>query len=74
MAQADPQKAKGHIWWRSARTFGQESNPTTWRLARMNGVPPVGNARVQHFIHHLSPVGVAGFVMANDSMSALTSS
>lgn len=108
--------------------FGQESNPTTWRLARMNlairhieanlgsepadsfhrdlhkdlkadhilanppfnmsdwggdrlredvrwkfGVPPVGNANfawVQHFIHHLSPTGVAGFVLANGSMSS----
>jgi hypothetical protein len=32
------------------------------------GMPPVNNANyawIQHFIHHLSPVGVAGFVMAN---------
>jgi type I restriction enzyme M protein len=108
--------------------YGQESNPTTWRLARMNlairgidadlgaehadsfhrdlhpdlkadfilanphfndkdwggerlredvrwkyGVPPVGNANfawVQHFIHHLSPKGMAGFVLANGSMSS----
>ena len=108
--------------------YGQESNPTTWRLARMNlairgieanlgpynadsfhddlhkdlkadfilanppfnmsywggehlredvrwkyGVPPVGNANfawIQHFIHHLSPVGIAGFVLANGSMSS----
>ncbi|MCC7140226.1 MAG: SAM-dependent DNA methyltransferase [Planctomycetes bacterium] len=108
--------------------YGQESNPTTWRLARMNlairhiegnlgpqhadtfhrdlhpdlkadfllanppfnvsdwggerlredvrwkhGVPPVGNANfawVQHFIHHLAPKGVAGFVLANGSMSS----
>lgn len=108
--------------------FGQESNPTTWRLAMMNlairgieanlggehadsfhrdlhpdlkadyilanpsfnmsdwggerlrqdkrwvyGVPPVGNANyawVQHFIHHLAPNGVAGFVLANGSMSS----
>jgi len=108
--------------------FGQESNPTTWRLARMNlairsiegnlgqepadsfhrdlhkdlkadfilanppfnmsdwggerlredvrwkyGAPPVGNANfawVQHFIHHLSPTGTAGFVLANGSMSS----
>ncbi|MEM2125997.1 MAG: class I SAM-dependent DNA methyltransferase [Candidatus Methanosuratincola sp.] len=107
--------------------FGQESNPTTWRLAKMNlairgieadlgpqradsfhndlhrdlkadfilanppfndsdwggerlrddvrwkyGVPPVGNANfawVQHIIHHLSPTGIAGFVLANGSMS-----
>ena len=112
--------------------FGQESNPTTWRLAHMNlairgieanlgsqpadsflrdlhpdlkadyilanppfnisdwsgslladdvrwryGKPPVGNANyawIQHFIHHLAPPngrggGVAGFVMANGSLS-----
>jgi len=107
--------------------YGQESNYTTWRLAKMNlavrgiegrqiahgdsfhndhhpdlkadfilanppfnvsdwggerlredkrwkyGVPPVGNANfawVQHFIHHLSPTGLAGFVLANGSMSS----
>ncbi len=111
--------------------FGQESNPTTWRLARMNlairsiegdlgphhadsfhndvhkdlkadyilanppfnisdwggerlredrrwqyGAPPVGNANfgwVQHFVHHLAPNGIAGFVLANGSMSSNTS-
>jgi type I restriction enzyme M protein len=106
--------------------FGQESNPTTWRLAHMNlaihgieaklgeqpadlkadfvlanppfnvsdwsgqllrgdvrwkyGDPPVGNANyawIQHFIHHLAPPngrggGVAGFVMANGSLSSNT--
>jgi type I restriction enzyme M protein len=106
--------------------YGQESNYTTWRLAKMNlairgidaqiaqgdsfhkdghpdlkadyvlanppfndsdwrgdllkddkrwkfGVPPAGNANyawVQHFIHHLSPTGMAGFVLANGSMSS----
>jgi type I restriction enzyme M protein len=111
--------------------YGQESNPTTRRLAIMNlalrgieadfgpehadtfrrdlhpdlradyllanppfndsdwhrkdddvrwqfGVPPKGNANfawVQHFIHHLSPPspsggGMAGFVLANGSMSS----
>jgi type I restriction enzyme M protein len=114
--------------------FGQESNPTTWRLAHMNlairsieanlgsqpadtflrnlhpdlkadyilanppfnvsewsgellrddvrwkrfGAPPVGNANyawIEHFIHHLAPPnghggGVAGFVMANGSLSS----
>lgn len=108
--------------------YGQESNPTTWRLAKMNlairgidanlggenadtfhkdlhkdlkveyvlanppfndsdwggdrlredarwkyGVPPAGNANfawVQHFIHHLAPNGMAGFVLANGSMSS----
>ena len=106
--------------------YGQESNPTTRRLAIMNlalrgieadfgsenadtfrrplhpdlradyvlanppfndsdwfrkdddvrwqyGVPPKGNANfawVQHFIHHLAPKGMAGFVLANGSMSS----
>ena len=106
--------------------YGQESNYTTWRLAKMNlairgidaqiahgdtfhndqhpdlkadyvlanppfndsdwrgellrddnrwafGVPPAGNANyawVQHFLHHLAPTGIAGFVLANGSMSS----
>ncbi len=107
--------------------YGQESNPTTWLLCKMNlairgiegnlgpqnadsfrndlhkdlkadfilanppfndsdwggeqlqedvrwkyGVPPVSNANfawVQHFIHHLAPTGLAGFVLANGSMA-----
>src|SRR5258708_3298719 len=111
--------------------YGQESNPTTWRLAKMNlairgietnlgpqnadtfqndlhkdlkadfilanppfnlkdwggerlkddvrwkyGVPPAGNANygwIQHMIHHLAPTGIAGFVLANGSMSSNTS-
>lgn len=110
--------------------YGQESNSTTWRLAKMNlairgidanlgpehadsfhndhhkdlradfllanppfnmsdwggerlredarwkyGIPPVNNANyawIQHFIYHLSPTGIAGFVMANGSMSTST--
>jgi len=108
--------------------YGQESNATTWRLAKMNlairgidaniawnsegsfhhdahvdlkadfvlanppfndsdwggdrlredarwrfGAPPPANANyawIQHFVHHLSPTGLAGFVMANGSMSS----
>ena len=106
--------------------YGQESNYTTWRLAKMNlairgidaqiahgdsfhadrhpdlkadyvlanppfndsdwrgeqlrddkrwvyGTPPVGNANfawVQHFLFHLAPTGIAGFVLANGSMSS----
>jgi type I restriction enzyme M protein len=106
--------------------YGQESNYTTWRLAKMNlairgiegqiahgdsfhndrhpdlkadfilanppfnisdwggdrlredkrwkfGVPPAGNANfawVQHMIYHLAPTGIAGFVLANGSMSS----
>ena len=41
-----------------------------------HGVPPTGNANfawVQHFIHHLAPSGIAGFVLANGSMSSNTS-
>lgn len=111
--------------------YGQESNQTTWRLAKMNlairgidaniawnnegsflkdahkdlkadfvianppfndsdwkgellrndprwkyGTPPVGSANfawVQHFIYHLAPAGVTGFVLANGSMSSNTS-
>lgn len=111
--------------------YGQESNPTTWRLCKMNlairgiegnigahnadtfhndlhkdlkvdfilanppfnvsdwggerlrddarwqyGVPPVGNANyawIQHMVSHLSPVGIAGFVLANGSLSSNTS-
>jgi type I restriction enzyme M protein len=40
-----------------------------WRY----GVPPASNANfawVQHMIHHLSPTGIAGFVLANGSMSS----
>jgi type I restriction enzyme M protein len=106
--------------------YGQESNYTTWRLAKMNlairgidaqiahgdtfhndrhpdlkadwvlanppfndsdwrgellkgdkrwlyGVPPASNANfawIQHFIYHLAPTGLAGFVLANGSMSS----
>ena len=114
-------KAKGDI-----SIYGQESNYTTWRLAKMNlairgiegqiahgdtfhddkhpdlkadfilanppfnvsdwrgellrednrwkyGAPPAGNANfawVQHIISHLAPTGLAGFVLANGSMSS----
>ncbi len=40
-----------------------------WRY----GAPPKGNANfawVQHMVHHLAPGGVAGFVLANGSMSS----
>ena len=55
-------------------------NVTDWGGERLRedkrwqfGVPPVGNANfawVQHFIHHLAPTGIAGFVLANGSMSS----
>lgn len=47
-------------------------NDVRWQY----GVPPVGNANyawIEHFIHHLSPSGIAGFVMANGAMSSNTS-
>ena len=40
-----------------------------WRY----GVPPKGNANfawVQHMVYHLAPEGMAGFVLANGSMSS----
>jgi type I restriction enzyme M protein len=40
------------------------------------GKPPAGNgnyAWIQQFVHHLSPHGVAGFVLANGSLSSKTS-
>ncbi len=40
------------------------------------GVPPAGNANyawIEHMIHHLAPTGIAGFVLANGSLSSNTS-
>lgn len=40
------------------------------------GIPPESNANfawVQHFIYHLSPMGTAGFVLANGSLSSKSS-
>lgn len=40
------------------------------------GVPPAGNANfawLQHILHHLSPTGTAGVVLANGSMSSTQS-
>jgi type I restriction enzyme M protein len=40
-----------------------------WRY----GIPPAGNANfawLQHILHHLSPTGTAGVVLANGSMSS----
>jgi len=110
--------------------YGQESNPTTWRLCKMNlairgiegdirrgdsftndlhkdlkadfilanppfndsdwrgdqlredarwqyGIPSASNANyawIQHFIGHLATHGIAGFVMANGSLSSLVRS
>ncbi len=55
-------------------------NDSDWRGEQLKddkrwkyGIPPAGNANfawVQHFIYHLAPTGIAGFVLANGSMSA----
>lgn len=40
------------------------------------GIPPTRNANyawIQHFIHHLSPSGIAGFILTNGSLSSTTS-
>ncbi len=54
--------------------WGQEllTDDIRWKY----GTPPKGNANfgwVQHIIHHLSPRGTAGFVLANGSMSSQSS-
>jgi type I restriction enzyme M protein len=41
------------------------------------GIPPSGNANfawIQHILHHLSPIGTAGVVLANGSMSSTQNS
>ncbi len=40
------------------------------------GTPPAGNANyawIQHFLYHLSPSGIAGFVLAKGSLTSKTS-
>lgn len=47
----------------------RRKNDLRWRY----GVPPNSNANfawLQHFVHHLAPHGLAGFVLANGSMSS----
>ncbi|GAB3602514.1 class I SAM-dependent DNA methyltransferase [Microbacterium aureliae] len=54
-------------WWNA-----KLADDPRWKY----GTPPEGNANfawVQHFIHHLSPRGTAGFVLANGSLSSKTS-
>lgn len=53
-------------WWNA-----KLADDPRWKY----GTPPEGNANfawVQHFIHHLSPRGTAGFVLANGSLSSKT--
>ncbi len=55
-------------------------NNSDWGAGRLSedrrwiyGTPPPGNANfawVQHFIYHLAPNGMAGFVLTNGSMSS----
>ena len=47
----------------------RKNNDVRWQF----GVPPKGNANfawVHHFIHHLAPTGIAGFVLATGSISS----
>ena len=58
-------------------------NMSDWRGEQLRedarwvyGAPPVNNANyawIQHFIYHLAPHGVAGFVLANGSLSSQSS-
>lgn len=61
-------------WQWSGATWTTEGCPKGERGGvHQFGVPPKGNANfawVQHFIHHLAPQGMAGFVLANGSMSS----
>ncbi len=53
-------------WWDA-----KLENDPRWKF----GIPPQGNANfawVQHFVHHLSPRGTAGFVLANGSLTSKT--
>ena len=50
----------------------QLENDGRWKY----GIPPAGNANfawVQHFIHHLAPKGVAGFVLSKGSLTSKSS-
>ncbi len=54
--------------------WGQEllQDDPRWKY----GVPPAGNANfawIQHMLYHLSPKGVMGVVLANGSLSSMTS-
>ena len=51
---------------------GTLQNDGRWKY----GAPPRGNANfawVQHFIHHLSPDGIAGFVLSKGSLTSKSS-
>jgi len=42
----------------------------SWVFSIRNSAFVISYAWVQHFIHHLAPQGMAGFVLANRSMSS----
>jgi len=53
--------------------YALNPNDARWKY----GIPPAGNANyawIEHILSKLSPAGVAGFVMANGSMSTSTKS
>ena len=55
---------------------GPSARPRRAGCANRKTAPPhvdSGNANYEHFVHHLSPKGVAGFVLANGAMSSNTS-
>jgi type I restriction enzyme M protein len=52
--------------------WSRDESDVRWKY----GIPPKGNANfawVQHIIHHMAPTGMAGFVLANGSMSSNSS-
>ncbi len=65
------------VRWQCSEARWTGSPESEHNSAHQYGVPPRGNANfawVQHFIHHLAPHGIAGFVLANGSMSCNQSS
>lgn len=56
---------------RDISIFGQESNPTMWKMAKMNlairGID-ANFAWMQHMIHYLNEHGRMGMVLANGSL------
>ena len=62
--------------WREATWTTNGSPKGEHNQAHQYPSPQRGNANfawVQHFIHHLPPHGMAGFVLANGSMSSYLS-
>jgi type I restriction enzyme M protein len=63
-------KVKDDVRWKYGQPpAGGERKQKDGSVVKVDG----GNANfawIQHFVHHLSPNGIAGFVMANGSMSS----